>query len=90
MCTSSIIYTFTFDLVGAKFIFSFKSRTSSIPRFEAASISIKSISLPSPISLHNSHDPHGSKPSFRLVQFSALAKSLAVEVFPVPRGPVNK
>src|SRR5579875_3426523 len=46
-----------------------------------------------PISLamarHELHDPHGSPASGR-VQLRALARARAAEVFPVPRGPLNR
>ena len=38
---------------------------------------------------HDSHVPHGSPP-VRSAQLSALARMRAVDVFPVPRGPLNR
>ena len=63
---------------------------SSIPRFDAASISIKSIADPSLIDVHDSQELHGSELSIRSLQFRALAKILAIEVLPMPLVPVKR
>ena len=41
------------------------------------------------ISTQDEQTPHGS-PSWGSAQFSALARMRAVDVFPVPRGPLNR
>src|SRR3990172_2800993 len=56
---------------------------------EAPSISITSRLLESRISLQLSHWLQGVTDG-PLTQFNDLAKTLAVVVFPVPRGPANK
>ncbi len=57
----------------------------------AASISIKSKSLPAVICSQAKHLLHGSKLlSLRSKQFKDLAKILAKEVLPVPLGPVKR
>ena len=89
ICTSSIMYTFCLPIEGLYSIFSFNSRISSIPRLEAASISIKSKNFPASNAKHISHSPQGS-PFFNLVQLSAFAKIRAVVVLPVPRGPIKR
>ncbi len=61
----------------------------STPLFEAASSSWTSNEAPRVMSTHESQTPHGS-PSTGLVQFRALARILAVEVLPVPRGPEKR
>ena len=55
----------------------------------APSISIRSRALPSLTDMHESQILSGS-PSVGSKQFKALANTLAVLVFPVPRGPQNK
>ncbi|KPJ57048.1 hypothetical protein AMJ49_02735 [Parcubacteria bacterium DG_74_2] len=75
-----------FNLVGGKPMPSFNSLISSIPRWEAASISIISIDLPLFISWHAEHLLQGSKP-FLFSQLTAFAKSRAMVVLPVPLGP---
>jgi hypothetical protein len=62
---------------------------SSIPRFDAASISITSSERPPAIVRQLSHSPHGS-PEIPRSQFSALARMRAVVVLPLPRGPANR
>jgi len=89
ICTSSIIYILYLPSVGANFTFSLKSLISSIPRFEAASISITSIELP-PVTLRQfSQSLQGSTPG-PFKQFKAFAITFAVVVFPVPRGPQKR
>ena len=75
--------------VGKKFTASLMLLTSSTLLFDAASISIISVSEPSNAPLHIPHSLHGS-PSLGFRQFTALAKILAVVVFPVPLPPLNK
>ena len=62
---------------------------SSIPRLEAASISITSSDLPAAIVRQFSHSPHGS-PETPAPQLRALARIRAVVVLPLPRGPANR
>ena len=62
-----------------------------MPRFDAASISIRSKAEPAVISKHDWQRLHGSAESRdRPVQLIALASSRAAEVLPVPREPLNK
>ena len=62
---------------------------SSIPLCDAASISIKSIKLPSSIEMQFAHLPQGSgdTPSRQL---SALANKRAIVVFPTPLVPEKR
>jgi len=62
---------------------------SSIPRLLAASISTMSISEPSSAARQRSHVPQGSARG-PVSQFRALAKTRAVVVLPVPRGPQKR
>ena len=89
ICTSSIIYTLYFATVGKKFTSSLIALTSSTLLFDAASISTMSVNEPSNAALHISHSLQGS-PSLGFKQFTALAKILAADVFPVPLPPLNK
>src|SRR4051794_12889670 len=50
---------------------------------------MRSMARPSRIATHASQVSHGS-PSWRFVQFSALARIRASDVLPVPRGPTNR
>ena len=76
-------------LAGKYFIFSLIFLISSIPLLEAPSISITSTSSPTAIFLHSSHSQQGVGVT-PFSQFNALAKILAIEVFPTPREPQNK
>ena len=87
--TSSIIYTLYFATVGKKFTSSLMALTSSTLLLDAASISTISVSEPSSAALQTAHSLQGS-PSLGFKQFTALAKILAAEVFPVPLPPLNK
>ncbi len=89
ICTSSIIYTLYLSSVGAYLTSSFICLILSTPLFEAASISIMLMLLPSSAALHLSHSPHGL-PSTGFWQFTALAKILATLVLPVPLVPVKR
>src|SRR3989338_5304780 len=75
ICTSSIINTLYFDLVGLNCALSIIfSRTLSTPVWLAASISITSMLWPAVISMQDEHVPHGSLSfSFLSVQFTDLA-----------------
>ena len=61
----------------------------STPLLEAASSSWTSSEVPWVISTQEVHTPQGS-PSTGAAQLSALARIRAVEVFPVPRGPLKR
>ena len=61
----------------------------STPRLEAASSSTTSSERPSAISTHEVQTPHGS-PASGLAQLRALARMRALDVLPVPRGPLNR
>ena len=76
-----------FPSVGATFTLLISSRMSSTPLLEAASISI--ISGLCSKDKQALHFPQAS-PSTKCSQLIVLAKTLAVLVLPVPRGPVNK
>ncbi len=91
MWTSSMMYTLNRDLAGRYWAFSMIPRTLSTPVFEAASISITSMSSPREIAWQESHLRHGLVvgPSL-LPQFSALANMRAMEVFPTPLVPLNR
>ena len=88
MWTSSTMYTFHRPGV-PRLDRETRSRMASTPRLEAASSSTTSRDRPSAISVHDAQTPQGS-PSRVLTQFRALAKMRAVEVLPVPRGPLNR
>ena len=60
--------------------------SSSTPRFDAASISMRSENVPAAIDTQFSHLPHGSPSAPSSRQFSALARMRAVVVLPFPRG----
>ena len=78
------MYTLYFEYAGANLMLLIISLISSTPLLDAASISI--ISAFSLKCLQLSHSLHGpSDVGFK--QFMALAKTLAVLVFPVPLGP---
>src|SRR5260370_13465518 len=59
MCASSRITTLLLEAAGAYLTISRNSRIWSIPRFDAASISITSSEVPEAISLQESHSPQG-------------------------------
>ena len=61
----------------------------STPLFEAASISITFIEVPSAIALQLLHSPHGL-PSTGCSQFTAFATILAPVVLPVPLVPQKR
>ena len=89
ICTSSIINTLNLADEGLYFVCSIKSLISSIPLFEAASISITS---KWELLFVDSQWEHFSQ-GFDVGPFShksAFAIILAVEVFPLPRRPENK
>ncbi len=65
------------------------SRASSMPRLEAASSSTTSREAPASTARHEAQVPSGS-PSTGASQLRALARMRAVEVLPVPRGPLNR
>ena len=60
-----------------------------MPRFEAPSISRTSKLLPATIAVQEGHASQGESVG-PLAQLSALARMRAVEVFPVPRGPLKR
>ena len=62
---------------------------SSIPRWDAASISTTSSDVPAAIVRQELHSPHGDVVG-PLTQLSAFATIRAMDVFPVPRGPANR
>ena len=66
-----------------------RSRMASTPLFEAASSSWTSKEVPCSMATHDSQTPHGS-PSIGFSQLRTLARMRAVEVLPVPRGPLNR
>jgi hypothetical protein len=88
MCTSSTMYTFHRPGVPSAACAT-RSRMASTPLFDAASSSCTSSDAPRAISTQESHRPQGS-PSSSAAQLSALARMRAVEVLPVPRGPLKR
>ena len=91
MWHSSTTYTFQRACTGAKRERSISSRMLSTPVLEAASISITSRALPAAMEVQSSHTPQGSGvgPSLAM-QLSERARMRALEVLPVPRGPLNR
>ncbi len=68
-----------------------RSRASSTPRLEAASISTTSSAVcPPQMRPQLSQLPHGSPSAVRLGQLSAIASTRASVVFPTPRGPQKR
>ncbi len=92
MWTSSTMYTFMRPSTGEKCTLSRRSRMSSMPRLEAASISTTSIALPRRMAWQCGQVPSGSAVALPCPasQLRAMARILAVEVLPVPRGPVKR
>ena len=88
MWTSSRMYTLRRPAVPSA-ARSFSSRMLSTPLFDAASSSNTSNDVPRSIARHTSHTPQGS-PSLTFGQFRAFARMRAVDVLPVPRGPLNR
>ena len=88
MCTSSMMYTRFFTVVGEKIASSLSARTFSTPLLEAASSSTTSITEPSAIPRQAGHLPQGL-PSTGFSQLTALARMRAQVVLPVPRVPMN-
>jgi hypothetical protein len=88
MWTSSTMYTFQRPGVpnAAR---ETRSRMASTPLLEAASSSCTSSDVPCCTCTQESQTPHGS-PFLRFVQLRALARMRAVDVLPVPRGPLNR
>ena len=90
MCTSSMIYTLLRPTAGGYLTLSLSSRMLSTPLFDAASISMTSIKLPSFMARQLAHSQHGLAATSSDSQLSALASIRAVVVFPVPRVPQNR
>ena len=63
---------------------------SSMPRWLAASISITSMAVASWMLRHDSHSRQGVTVGPPRSQLIDLARILASEVLPVPRGPANR
>src|ERR1700730_6981340 len=86
-----MMYTLNGPSAGARLTFSRRSRISSMPRLDAASISMRSSAEPAVISTHDWHTLQGSAESrFRPEQLSAFASRRAADVLPVPRLPLNR
>ena len=84
-------YTFHLACVGANLALSIISRIFSTPVLDAASISIISRAFPSVISLHKSHLPQGFiVGSSKDWQFKDFANIRALDVLPVPLGPLKR
>ena len=88
MCTSSRMYMRVRPGL-ASAVVAMRSRMSSMRRLDAASSSVTSNELPASTATHESHTPQGS-PSAGFVQLRTLARMRAVEVLPVPRGPLKR
>ena len=89
ICTSSIMKILYGPDEGDSLILSRSSRTSSIPRLLAASISNTSILDPFAMDVHASHAPHGPFPE-DFSQVKSFAMIRAAVVFPDPFGPLKK
>lgn len=93
MWVSSMMTTLFLYEEGERRMPSLRERISSIPRLDAASISMTSMPRPALISSHGPHLLQGSPfvakdASFCLFsQLATLAKSRAMVVLPLPRGP---
>jgi hypothetical protein len=74
---------------GGEVTLSLRSLISSIPRLEAASISTTSSEELFTMARQLSQVPSGSAVG-PAAQFSPIASTFAVEVFPVPRGPLKR
>ncbi len=92
MCASSTMYTlWRPSPEGAYIARSRRSRASSTPRLDAASISTTSNAVwPPQIRAQSSQVPHGSPSWVRSGQFSAMARTRARVVLPTPRGPQKR
>ena len=86
MCASSMMYTLLRIAEGANFTASRNARISSIPRFEAASISSTSSAVPSRIATQFSHVLSGVAVG-PFTQSMQRARIFAADVLPEPRGP---
>ena len=91
ICTSSMIKILKRPILGWYFVCSIKSLISSILRLDAPSSSIISIwlILCGFAAMQFGHSPQGLEQG-PLSHCKALAKILALEVFPLPRNPENK
>ena len=89
MCISSMMYILNRERAGLYLTFSRMSRTSSMPRFDAPSISSTSTSSPVAMETQGPHLPHGLTVG-PFTQLSALEKTRAIEVLPTPLGPVKR
>ena len=91
MWTSSRRYTLRFEVAPSpRLMRATRSRASSTPRLDAASISIRSPKVPAAMETQFSHCPHGSPSGPSSRQLSALARMRAVVVLPLPRGPEKR
>ena len=90
ICTSSMIYTLYLAMAGIYLTLSRRSRISSTPLLEAASISKISKLAGLESSLQIAHSPQGEPSSEGCSQLTARAKILATDVLPVPREPVKR
>ena len=88
MWTSSRMYTFVRPGVPSDAL-AMRSRMASTPLLEAASSSWTSKLVPASMARHEAHSQSGS-PSTGFAQLRTLARMRAVEVLPVPRGPLNR
>ncbi len=88
MWTSSMMYTLRSPVVPSDALDT-RSRMASTPLLEAASISMTANDELVPTDTQLSQTPQGS-PSSSFSQLSALARMRAVEVLPVPRGPLKR
>ncbi len=90
MCTSSMMNTRYFPLMGGMSTWSVRERISSTLLLEAASISMMLSERCSLNARHDSHSLHGSPSAVRCSQLMAFAKMRAVVVFPTPRCPQKR
>ena len=89
MCTSSSRYTLRRPALTSA-AFSVMSRMWFTELLDAASSSMRSIEVPAAIARQLSQLSHGSPSAVSSPQLSALAIMRAVDVLPVPRGPLSR
>ena len=88
MCTSSRTYTLVRPGLPIATLLT-RSRMSSTLLCEAASSSCNSYEVPAAMEVQDPQAPHGS-PASSCSQLRALARMRAVDVLPVPRGPLKR
>lgn len=96
MCASSMMKTLRGKFAGATRALFLRSRISSMPRLEAASISMTSRAAPESMASQAEQELQGSPFALnsgllpRVRQFTVFAIRRAVVVLPTPRGPEKR